>query len=156
MATMLMAGLSMVGAASQANAQREQGEYQRMQANENARMMELQAEDAVKRGDQAASGVRKNAIKTRADQRAAMAANGINMDEGSALSLQEETQAMGEEDVRTVKNNAWREAWGLRTQAQNTRASGGMAESAGKNAASMTLLTGAVRAGGDILGKKKD
>jgi hypothetical protein len=150
--TAILAGLTMAQAGAQADAQKKQGDYQRMQGEENARMAELQSEDALRRGDSAASGIKKNVIRTVADQRAAMAANGIKVDEGSALDLQDQTQAMGEEDVTTAKNNAWREAWGFKQQARSSKQDGANAAQAGRNAAGATLLTGALSAGSTLYG----
>ena len=51
-------------------------------------------------------------------QRARLSANGIDISEGSAASIQADTDWMGEMDALTIRDNANREAWGYKNQSQ--------------------------------------
>lgn len=143
------------GAYTQAGAQQMQGDYQQMQAETNARLSEMQAADALKRGDETASELRKKAKQVQGAQRASFAAQGISLDKGSALQLQEETDKLSELDSMTIRNNAWREAWGYKFNAANGRASGAFAASAGRYSANSTLLAGGLQAANDYIKAKK-
>jgi hypothetical protein len=50
-----------------------------------------------------------------------MAANGVDLGDGSAAEVQATTDVMGELDANTVHANAVRSAWGYRTQATNSQ-----------------------------------
>ncbi len=49
-------------------------------------------------------------------------------------------------DALTVKNNAWREAWGYKAQARSYRTQGALSRLASRNEANSTLLTGGLQA----------
>lgn len=129
------------------------GQYQSGRANDrlarqNARIAEAQAEDALVRGEQ---DVTRRRIKTEGQigaQRARLAAQGVDINVGSAAEIQAETAALSELDVVTIRNNAAREAWGYRTQAADYRARGRIARTEGTYDALGTLLTTGARAGG--------
>src|SRR5688572_4523364 len=104
---------SIASAYSESEALKAQGAHQKRMAGINAELAEMQADDAIKRGDKEAEGVRRNAKKMIGSQRAALAAQGIEIDDGSALEIQDETRAIATEDALQIKNNAWRTAWGF-------------------------------------------
>jgi hypothetical protein len=138
----MQAGAAMSGAMTQSQALESQGKYQKQQYEVNAKLAEMQAEDSIKRGDKAA-GRYKDAVKqVIGKQRAGYAGQGVDVNTGSASEVQAETVKIGTEDVMTIKNNAWREAWGFRSSAVNARHQGAVAAIAGKNAADATLLGG--------------
>lgn len=141
---------SLVGSYAQASAQRAQGDYQKKMFEMNARFANLNAEDAIKRGDKEASLVKNRARQMIGAQRSSMAAQGIAVDSGSAMDVQLDTASAGVQDAMTVRNNAWREAWGYRVQAQDLMHQGAMAKIAGRSAASQTLLTGGISAIGSF------
>ena len=60
-----------------------------------------------------------NAGRMKSAQRAAMAANGIDLGVGSAAELQASTDIMKEIDMATIEANAMRSAFGYRSQAMN-------------------------------------
>lgn len=126
----------------------QQGEYQQKQYEANARIAETQAEDATSRGDAAASAYDKKAKQIVGAQRAAYAGGGVDVNSGSAALIQDETQSIATRDMATIKNNAWREAWGYKVQASNMVAQGGMARAAGDLTFGTSLLTGGLQAAG--------
>lgn len=131
---------------SQAEAQRAQGSYQRQQGYLNAQLLEEQAQDATERGRSEANVARRKTNATAASQKVAMAAQGLDLTEGVAAESIEQTRAVGAVEEMNIKTNAWREAWGFRTQAINERAEGDIAYIAGKGAAKQTLIAGGMQA----------
>lgn len=130
----------------QKEAYKAKGDYEQAMGEINARRAEFQAEDSIKRGERDAAKVKKEGKRLRGAQRAAMAAQGIEVNDGSALAIQEDTAALAAEDATTVKNNAWREAWGFKVQASDYRAAGRMAKMAARREGRTSFLTGGMQA----------
>lgn len=122
--------LSALSAYGQARTQKKQNEYQAQVDRNNAAAAEWQATDAVQRGNAAAADQRRKGQQTLGTQRAAMAAAGLDISSGSALSILEDTDYFTEADQGTIKSNAAREAWGYKMQASNSIASAGLRASA--------------------------
>lgn len=139
LANMLFTGL---GAGLTARSQMAEGRYAAQAAGANARMAELQAEDALRRGDIEAMRQRQATRGLIGSQRAALAAQGIDLTSGSAMELQEDAAALGAQDAETIRANAWREAWGFRAEATNLRTQGHLERAAAATKAGSTLLTG--------------
>jgi hypothetical protein len=143
---MAMGAYTMFSGVSDAAAKSEQAHHELTMAEQNARFSELQEADAKDRGVRDAARVRGRVRQVRGSQRAALAAQGIDINSGSARDVQTDTETLGALDELTVRNNAWREAWGYKTQALNYRMEGQMAYKAGQSAANKSLLTGGLKA----------
>ncbi len=144
---------------TQGKAQRRIFEAQAKIDEINARIAEMQAEDAIKRGHEREGISRQKTKKIRGAQRAALAAQGIRVDVGSALDIQLETEDIGELDALTIRNNALREAFGfkagaagLRTEAGFKRTEGERAQARGVFEGTQTLLT----SGAKFIGQYRD
>lgn len=85
----------------------------------NARIAELGAQSALSQGQREVASLTMKAGHIKSGQRAAMAANGIDLGVGSAAEIQASTDLMKEIDKNTIEANAVRSAWGYRTQAVN-------------------------------------
>lgn len=133
-------------ATSQAGALESQGRYEKSQFDTNAEFAELEASDAIRRGKREEKEFRRRTAQTIGQQRAGLAAQGIDVNSGTALGLQEDTAEFGELDALTIRNNAWREAYGYRTQAADYRTRGAFAEMSGRRAARQTLIGGGMSA----------
>lgn len=114
------------GAYSDSKAEKESLKYEEAMLKSNAkvaennRMLEEQAaSDAKKRGDVEAQNHLRQVQALKGEQKSRMAANGLVLNEGSALSLLEDTEFMGKYDAGTIKSNAGREAWGHEIGAMN-------------------------------------
>ena len=140
------AQMTMGDAWSQSQAMRQQGEHQRQMYNLNSKFSYMQAEDAIKRGDKAADQHLKQTKSLIGSQRTALAAQGIDIGDGSALEIQQDTAELGAMDAMTIRNNAWRESWGHRVQASQLYHQGRWAELGAKNQARNTLITGGISA----------
>lgn len=137
---------SLASAYSQSQSLKAQGRYQRAVAETNAKLAEMNADDALRRGDKEAARYLKQAKGVRGAQRAAMAAQGIEVDSGSAAEIQADTEKIAAENVVTIKTNAFREAWGYRVEGLNQSYAGKFASMAAGNQARDTLLTGGLQA----------
>lgn len=112
----------------------------------NAQMMEWQAQSRLRANEKDQVRLTMQAGQTKASQRAALAANGIAVGEGSAAELQASTDIIKEIDSNQMTANARREAWGMRMQAANYEGQALMAEAQKKNkwlTFGTTLLQGA-------------
>lgn len=128
--------------------EKKQGKEASRSAEANARIARAQAADALERGREDEAGVRRMARRLVGTQRAGLAGQGIELDDGSALDVQLDTARQSELDALTVRNNAMRESWGYKVGAtEYTRqAAAARREAAGRVAG--TLLTGAARVAG--------
>lgn len=155
----MSAAMQVMSQQQQASNAKKAANYQNAVAQNNAILAERQATDARARGELAE---RRQAIQTQqleGRQRAALAANGVVVDTGSALDITSDTRAYGTLDQLTVRNNAEREALGFSTQAMNYSAEGDMALFRGKAAAAEANTKSAgtiIGAAGSVAGKWSD
>lgn len=77
--------------------------------------------EAMRQGGENETATRLGTAFMKSKQIAAMGANGVRLDSGSALNRLVSTDYMGEVDANTVRQNAVREAAGYRTQAAGFR-----------------------------------
>lgn len=101
----------------------------------NARAAEQDARLTLERGNAQEQQSRAQYSQLKGRQRAALAASGVALDEGSALRVQTDTEYANEADAATIRSTAIREAWGHRVDWANETA-----------AASMSSLNGKARA----------
>jgi len=120
----LNAGAGLAGGLVQASALRDQGKYLQQVQEANARLAELQAEDAVRRGEKGAQDRLREAKRLVGRQRAILAASGVDPNVGSAVDVVSDTAARGAEDAQTIRLNAMREAFGFEVEASDRRAAG--------------------------------
>lgn len=114
------------GAYVQSKAAQGQANYQAGVARNNATMAEYAAKDAIERGGEAANRSNQQYRQLRGRQVATMAANGIDIGEGSAQSILDDTDMLTSIDATTIRNNAARQAWGYQVEGQNYSSSAGM------------------------------
>jgi hypothetical protein len=113
------AASSTVGSYYSARTSKTNLELQSSLADTNAKIAELGAQSALMQGEREEQKSRLQTAQLKSTQRTAMAANGIDLGEGSAAQVLTSTDLMGEIDASTIKANAARSAWGYRTQAVN-------------------------------------
>ena len=111
--------------------------------DQQARLTGKAARDVEKQGLRDEETMRDQVRQFIGGQRAALGASGVVASEGSAATLQDEAARQGEIDALTVRNNAYLEAWGMKTQARSLSAQAKMA----RRQAGMTLLTSSLSAG---------
>lgn len=139
--------VGLVGAGVGALGQKKQGELDEKTAEANARLANYQADDAVVRGNKEEERFRRQLAGFMGTQRNAIASRNVELS-GSALRLLEDSAQLGEEDAMTIRNEAAREAWGYRHQANESSRYGKQARSNANMAATGSLLTGGAQAYG--------
>lgn len=142
---------SVAGAYANAQAYKSQGNFQNQIYKFNSQVAKVQAEDALKRGEESVTNLNKSVKKLVGSQRASLAAQGISLESGTPLELQQDTAYMGALDAITIRNNAYREAWGYKSQAISSALQGEFASLAGQNNYQNTLLTGGLQGIGYLL-----
>lgn len=130
------------GARRQAKAAERTGELEQEAAEDqaglhefNAAVAEAQGEDAMRRGQEEANRFRAGVRGLIGSQRAATAANNIEVGFGSALDVQADAALLGELDEITIRNNAARERWGFQVEAEDHRRRATITRKGGKYAA---------------------
>lgn len=135
-------GSGIAGAFAESDALKQRAKFQAQQFEFNMKIAELQAEDAIAQGNTDASALQRKARQVRGSQRAAMGASGTEVNSGSNLSVQSDTEDMGDIDAMTIKINAARKAWGFKVDAVNMFSQSVLGTAAADNSARSTLLTG--------------
>lgn len=110
---------SAVGSYYSAQSKASSLKFQADMADINSRLSETAAQHALYQGQQQVAQQTMRAGHLKSAQRASMAANGIDLGEGSAAEVQASTDILKEIDSNTIEANAVRSAWGYRTQATN-------------------------------------
>jgi hypothetical protein len=144
----IMAASSLASGISEGEAARAQGDFAAAQGEANAKMAELQASEVEKKGQKDASIFRRKGRGQIGAQKAALAAQGIDIGSGTAAEQIEESGQFLEEDASRIRMNAIREAYGLKTEAINLRTQGQFDQIAGKAKQRSSLLTGGLKAAG--------
>jgi hypothetical protein len=144
--SLFQGGASLAGASAQSGAIDAKGQYEAQMYEQNARFAEINADDALKRGAEAAQQQLKRGAEVQGSQRAALAAQGIAIDSGSAADIQADTAALAAQDAMKIQNNAWREAWGYRVQANDYRGKAELTKLGAKTDSANTLLAGGMKA----------
>ena len=116
-------------------------------AQASAAQADQAALQALEEGDQRSDKLRRAAHIAQGDQRVAMAANGVDVTSGNAISLLDETKALSEEDAFAIRENALRSARGYAQQAANFRAEASSARSEALFTPIRTILGTASRVG---------
>ena len=144
-ASLAMTGLAiaaqMQGAGQQAQAQQHAYNYQAQVARNNQVVMKQQADDARARGAIEEKQFRQQVARQVGTQRASAAANGVLVDDGSALGITEETERYGDFDARTIRNNANRKAYGYEMQGMGYGADAGLLTTRASNVYDSSMST---------------
>lgn len=112
----------------------------------NAKVADLQAKDAIRRGEVAAERQRQIGRRTIGAQRAGFAGQGVMVDQDTAAQVVSDTERAVQQDVQTIRVNAALEAWGYQVNATDSRAKATIAKREGSDRAAETLLTSSAHA----------
>lgn len=122
-----------------------QGKQDAGTAETNRRLSEAQGSDALLRGTKDEARYRRQIAMVAGQQKADFGARNVAVS-GTALDLLSDTAQVGEEDALTIRNNAAREAWGYRNQANEASRWGANQLNNSRGAGIGTLLTAGARA----------
>lgn len=112
-----LAGLNLQVANASASAMEGDAALIEGTAKLNADTLEGQAQDTYAAGQAKAQGVQLQAGSLKGSQRAALAANGVTLDEGSSLRILTSTDVMADRTVDAIHLQAIKDAMGFRTAA---------------------------------------
>lgn len=127
---MMLAGAGSVmgaaGAYRSAAGQKAALNYQASVADANANIDEQQAQFALMNGQQQESAQRLKTAAMLGDQKAAFAANGVDVSSGTPIEVMASTKGLGERDAFTIRDNAARMAWAYKERAKGFTNEAGM------------------------------
>lgn len=139
LSTLLLVGSTALSAGSAIAS----GRANRRYANDLVKEGDRLADDALERGEETADRYRMDLAQLLGAQRASAAASGVDVDFGSAAAIRSETERFGKIDMAQIRENAMREAMGLRRDAR-----AGARQARGQATAQFAGAFGTVLAGG--------
>jgi hypothetical protein len=110
-----------IQAKNAAQAAKQAADYNAQVANNNAIIDAQQRSSTLQQGEAEAHKSMRDQAQMIGAQRAQMAANGIDLTQGSAQDLLASTKFLGGIDVNTIQSNAARQAWGYEVQGMNDK-----------------------------------
>jgi hypothetical protein len=137
-----------VGQLEQGKATEQADKQQAQIATMNANLANQKAKDDIQTGQQQEQQKRLQTAQLMGKQRAAMAANGVDLSFGSPLDTLVDTAKMGEVDALNIRTNAYRASYEDQVQGANYTANAAIDKEKGENA----LDAGYLGAMGTILG----
>lgn len=123
-----------VSSYQQGKAQQAQAEYQAKVAEDNARIAQQNASNVRQEGIEESRMQRMKTLQTVSSQQASMAANGLDISQGTPLDVIEDTATMGELDALTTQYNSETKAQAYEQQANNFNNQANLDRIAGRNA----------------------
>ena len=132
-------GMQAAGAASSVVGSYYSAQSQKSTLGLQADLDEYQAQNALLQGEREEQKARLSTAQLKSSQRANMAANGVDLAQGSAAQVLTSTDYLGEVDAQTIKANALKQALGYRVDATMKRA---QADSISPGMAAFTTLLG--------------
>ncbi len=124
----LSAGMAGYSAYQQSSAQKQSANYNAQVASNNATIALQQRSSSLQQGDVAAQQAQMHQAQVLGAQRASLAANGLDLTQGSAQDLLTTTKFLGAQDVNTIQSNAARTAWGYSVQNMNDNATANLSQ----------------------------
>ena len=125
----------------------EEGKVASATGETNRRLSIAQANDELLRGSLEEQRYRREVAQIVGAQKAVFGARNVAVT-GTPLDLLSDTAQIGEEDALTIRNNAARQAWGYRNQANESSRWGGAQQRNARGRAAGTLLTSGAQAYG--------
>lgn len=141
-----------VSSYQQGKAQQAQYDYQAKVNEENAKIAQHNADVQRQQGIEEARLQRLKTASVIGSQQAAMAANGIDVTQGTAVDVIGDTAAMGELDALQTQYNYEMKAYGYETEAGNFKNQANLDRISGKNAfdaGKMNAITHGIKGLGD-------
>lgn len=139
-ATAASTTMGVIASQQQARAAQAQMDYQAQVNKKNAMIAQQNAEDKRQEGIEESRMTRLKTAQKIGLQQSALAANGVDVSEGTALDIIEDTSAMGELDALTTRYNYEKQALAYEQQAGNFENQANLDIIAGQNARSAGTL----------------
>lgn len=125
----------------------QQGNAAEAAAKATARQQEAAARESIRQGNEESDRQRRAGAGMLAQQKIAMAANGIDLGSQAAIEVLDDTKRGVEEDAFAIRHNATNQATGYAQQAANSLTAGQNAQRDARWNATGTLLTSAAKVG---------
>jgi len=125
----------------------QQGQAAKEAARATAKMQEESAQQAVQQGEEESDRQRRAGAALMAQQRVAMAANGVDVSSAAAIEQLDDTKGLIEEDAFAIRTGANRSAGGMMQAAANSRTEGNNAASQGLWGGVGSILSTGARVG---------
>ena len=122
-----------------------QSKYQRDAYTLGADIAETNAKRSIQRSEFDVQQIEKRTRRLVGAQKAAAAGQGVDVASENVMGFQDEALRNQGADTLTTRNNAWLEAWGYKTVAQEYRSRGLWSELAADNEVKSTVLTGGLK-----------
>lgn len=151
-ATVVSTTMGVVSSVQQGKAAQAQANYQAKINQRNAATAQANADDKRQEGIEEARMTRLKTAQKIGLQQASLAANGVDVSEGTALDMIEDTSAMGELDALTTRYNYEKQALAYEGQANNFNNQANLDIFAGQNAYKSGMMN-AVSTGVNGLGQ---
>ena len=133
--------ISGYGAISSGQAQAQAASYQAQVKANDAIMAQQNAQYARQAGDAQAAQKQMETAQQTGAIRAAAAANGLDVNSGSALGVQTSQKLLGNNDVLNIRNNALRQVYGYQAQADGFQAQSQLDQMQSSSATSGSILS---------------
>lgn len=118
----------------------------------NQEVLQMNKEQAIDVGEEQAAQIREQGRQVQGAQAVGFAAQGVDVNTGSAALVQEDTRYLSEIDALTVKNNAMRQAFGYQTAQFEGNLQTAFNSMAFEQKRRQTLVSGGMAAVGDLVG----
>lgn len=141
-----LAGLSYLESKSNADALRRQAQFEANQMEFNAELLGAYSADIEAQGRRDIVLREQQVRQMLGDQKAAFAAQGIDLSSEVVQNLSADELQTGIEDVQAIKNNTWKEVFGIEVQQADLRTKAMGARITGQSQARATLATGGLSA----------
>lgn len=142
----LSGAVGMMDAKNKADSIRSQAQFNARQSEFNARMMEYQKDDIKRQSESAIFQRHRKTKQTVGSQRAALAAQGIDVEGDIGQSLADDEYQYGLEDTQAIANNAWKQSFGIEVNQFDLRMKAKQTRLKGEYDANDTLATGGINA----------
>lgn len=155
MAPMMIAGaMQMVGGAVAAYGTLEASRMNARLKREQASFLNAQGADALVQAKEAEQDLIKQGEVMRSDQRASYASQGVAVDSGSAIAVQDDTRVTAQDMGDQAQLAGMRQAWGYNMQAHMARREADVIQRTGRYQAAATLLGGTMQGGATMASSK--
>lgn len=114
-------GVEALSSYAKMKAQKQAFKQQEKPALYNATLSDNQARQAIEDGTNAVTDYQRNVSAFKSSQINALAENGIDVTQGSAIDLLASTEMLAQGDIDSIKYNAALQSWGHKVQATNYR-----------------------------------
>jgi len=144
-ASIVGAGVGFAGSINKGRAIRASARFERTQIGLEMARAEFHARDVTRRGAIAANEHMARVRGLIGAQRAALAGQNVDIATGSAAQVIAQTEALGEVDAATIRNNAFRQAFGYKSQIIGLTAKARAVRAGANLEERMTVLTGGLK-----------